>query len=273
MPEVHVQEVCSDRPESYAELEHTLKHNDYDLYVAAGGDGSVSSLLTLYLDHQKSGALAIIPLGTGNNLARSLGIPADPFAAWNSIDRKASSEVSVLTVQTDERRYYCLNLVSVGISSEITNALDESEKEFWRSLAYVRGVLNVTDKLKTYSFTLQLDTEPPKEVDVFNALFCNGPFAGNGFLIQPDATLDDGYIHTVLVEESSIPELSAVLANVATGKGVSGDTVHAKRAYRVHIQSETPLPLSIDGEILSSCSITLEESNHQVTFLGGRSPA
>jgi diacylglycerol kinase (ATP) len=229
-----------------------------ELIVAAGGDGTASEVADGMLT-AAAGArapdLALLPVGTGSDLARSLGIGrdfavlADAIAAGPTRELDAA-QVSYRLEDGTEQRRHVLNIASLGISADIARAVNASPKRLltgkglfaWhtlRELARYRGV-----ELSVRVDGAAVFSGPSALVAVAN----NHSFAG-GMMIAPDARMDDGLLDVVVVRDAPRLTLIRALRLVYDGSHRRLDLCSFHRGSTVEIAaSSRKAGLEIDGE-------------------------
>ncbi|MDV6328308.1 diacylglycerol kinase family protein [Idiomarina sp. Sol25] len=126
------------------------RQND-GLVIVAGGDGTISSALeSVYKSKQ---ILAILPMGTANDLARSLGIPQDVFAAAQAIVDNKRERVNLANVNSN----YFVNIAHIGLGVEVTRELTSEMKEYFGVLAYLGALTSVMKRNKSFRVTIKAD--------------------------------------------------------------------------------------------------------------------
>jgi YegS/Rv2252/BmrU family lipid kinase len=220
-----------------------------EIPVVVSGDGLVGAI---------GGALAgsdtplgIVPSGRGNDLARILGIPAEPEAAVAMLAGGDTRRIDVGEV--NGKRF--LGIVSVGFDSEC-NRLANETKWLRGSLAYVYSSVRTLLGWKAARFTLRVGDESERFSGYFVSVANNRAYGG-GMLIAPDAELDDGEFDVVTIGEVGKLRFLANLPKVFKGTHVERDEVRVFRASRLELSASRPFPVFADGEHLSDLPATL----------------
>ena len=221
-----------DSPDDTRRRTARAKEEGFDLIVAAGGDGTIHAVVNGLAPDFGRARLAVLPLGTGNDLRRSLAIPDDPLAALDLLDAGRERLIDVIRVETPDRSLYAVNTASGGFSGQLREALTEEMKAAWGPLAYLRGAAAVLPDLTDYRTTLELDDGPPERVEALNVIVANGRFAAHGWHVAPRADLEDGLLDVVVVRYGPLFDLTAVAARLLTGDYVDGAHVLLRRARR-----------------------------------------
>jgi len=218
-----------------------------DLIAVAGGDGTIHHAVNGLAPHFPPKLLAILPLGTGNDLCRTLAIPLDPvqaLALWESGRRRA---IDVVRVEGDAAGY-AVNAVAGGFSGRVAADVTAEMKEFWGPLAYLRGAAGPAVEPTSYRLTLRFDGGPAEQLAALNVVVANGRTAAGGVPVAPLADPEDGLLDVVAVPAGGLLDLSVVAARLMAGDYHADEVVLHRRARRVEVESDPPLPVSIDGE-------------------------
>lgn len=230
------------------------------IVMAAGGDGTVHEVVNgLAAAPQPRAILGLVPLGTANDLCRTLGIPADPLAALDLIERGAPTPLDLVRVRAADLDVRCVNICTGGFGAAVTRALDEqSERKVrWGDLAYARQALSMVPQASPYTLTITHDGQRVT-LDAVNIAVANGRYAGGGMAVAPQARVDDGLLDLVICRMSSFFEQIEALARLVLEDLTSASGVVFHRARRVTIESDPPMPFTIDGEPLAETPITFE---------------
>lgn len=226
--------------------------------IAAGGDGTIhevaSGLLGLGLE---TPCMGIVPLGTGNDFARSVGIPLDPLGALQ-VCTASPTLIDVIRLETDGTASICINALNGGFSGELADAITEELKERWGRLSYLRAASESLADLTTYSVTLTLDDSPPEEYQAYNLAIANGPAVGGGFPIAPQALPNDGLADVVLVRPATLARLTTLLPAVLSGSEPDSELFQSWRARKGVITVSPILPFSLDGELEEGSELRFE---------------
>ena len=216
--------------------------------VAAGGDGTVHEVVQGLLSVPDHGtALGVLPLGTGNDLARNLGIPMDIESALEGFDGPEHS-IDVIRVRIDGTSVICLNALNGGISGQVSEAVTDEIKEGWGRLSYLRAAADTLDELHPYRVRIETADGEPEEHAAYNVAIANGPRAGGGIPIAPEADPSDGLADVVLIRPAPIRQLAALLPAVLSGSEPESELFISRRLAAGRITVDPPLPYSLDGE-------------------------
>ena len=221
----------------------------HDLIILGGGDGSVSSVVDFMVD--SDAALGLLPMGTANDFARTLGIPFELDSACETI---ALGRLVDVDLGLAGNNYYA-NVASVGLSTGVTKALSPRLKHAVGALAYPLAAIRAYKEHEPFEATLIFPDSDQKPVVLENLLQVavgNGRFYGGGLVVAPDAALDDTALDVYAVEAARLPDLARVASGLKSGRFIEDEGVHYWRTRRVQLITEPSLPVNIDGELVAS---------------------
>ncbi len=228
----------------------------FDWIVSAGGDGTIHAVVNGLAPDFGGARLAVLPLGTGNDLRRTLAIPDDPLQALELLDGGAVRSIDVFRVETPKRTFYGVNTASGGFGGQLQEALTDAIKTTWGPLAYLRGAAALLPDLTDYRTTLRLDDGPDEQVEAVNVIVANGRYAAHGWKVASCADPEDGLLDVIVVRYGPLFDLTAVAAQLLAGDYLDSGRVTHRRAKRIQIESRPGMWFSIDGELTEEEPIT-----------------
>ena len=164
-----------------------LRHgHKADRIVIGGGDGTISKALPELLALGKP--LAVLPLGTANDFARCLGLPHDKIAAAQIALHGRAHRVDVGLVNGKP----FLNVASVGVAAQVSQAQSQGLKRTWRLLSYAIGLLRVAGRSRPFSVDLTIDGAFAWSGWTYQVGVGNGRYHGGGLTVAEHAAIDDG---------------------------------------------------------------------------------
>jgi diacylglycerol kinase (ATP) len=217
------------------------------LFVA-GGDGTLHEALNGVAAVEGGFdrvTLGLLPLGTGNDFANAINIPADPEAALELIRQAKARKFDV--GRLDDRVF--INVSAGGFVADVSDAVDPSLKTLAGRFAYLIGGAKVL--LQAEPFTCHVNG---REQSCLMFAVCNAPMFGGGRLIAPDAIPDDGALDVCMVGAMSLLEFVGLLRRVANGSHVTDARVTYFVAREVHLLFDRELRVNADGEVFSATS-------------------
>ena len=245
-------EVClSTKVGSEARLARTAIRQGAELIVAAGGDGTLNGVINGIAENAEAVRVGLIPLGTGNDFARSLGVPTEVEAAIEVIRAGEIRAVDLVRVTSDEIRYF-INVSAGGFSGLVNEKLTAEMKKTWGPLAYLRSAAAALPDLRAYQTTLAFDNTESLMLDLYNVVVANGRYVAGGTLIAPEASIDDGLLDVILIQKRPAPELALLAASVALGTHLTSDAIVFRRAAKLTVNSKPGMWFNVDGELVGN---------------------
>lgn len=222
--------------------------------VAVGGDGTANEVMNALV--RTPAALAVVPLGTGNDWVRTVGIPSDPVDAWNvAVDgRVVESDVG----EAVGHRYF-LNVAGVGFDAEVARCIGEASgllAKLGPKPRYVSSVLKTFFGYRGADATLTIDGEERKLDKLFLMAIAVARFYGSGMVIAPDAEIDDGLFDLVWGRDVRMHELPGILSRIYKGTHISHPKVGSCQCKEVSLTSDVPLPFHLDGDVVGTLPVT-----------------
>lgn len=238
-----------------------------EILVAAGGDGTVHEVANGLLEAFPPGSdrrpppLLIVPLGTGNDFARALGLPRQPGALARMLlsPRPRPLDVGRLTCQHQgrPRQLYFVASCSVGFAAEATRRALQMPGWLPARAIYLLGLASALVAWKSHPARLRIDGQPRESSRFFNLNAANTRYYGNGMVAAPRAVPDDQALEVVLMELSLLQVLLALPENYR-GRFERVRGVWQTPARRVEVEADPPLPVQADGEMAGTTPLSCE---------------
>lgn len=238
------------------EAESAAREWTEGLLVVVGGDGTITRVVNGLgrAGFPKDVTLAILPTGTGNDLAATLAIPEDPEGAVSAIRDDRVRNLDVIQVHfKDEKDQFLVNVATGGVGARTTGVADGALKRRWGKMAYLRAALEVARDFEVQEALLTLDGVE-HEVRAVNVAVGNGRYAGGGWPAAPRANPEDGLIDLVIIEDVGLPEMLALTpAALAKSDYLDKDGVFFARAKEIRVDTApSSLEFTVDGEVIGS---------------------
>jgi len=246
--------------------------------VVAGGDGTLSEAVTGLMNTNLAGQveLGLLPLGTGGDFARSLGIPRNPEAAARALARAKPRPVDVGRVsfvgRDGEPANSCfLNSATTGISGLVVDLVERAATKVPGPLAFLVGTLRALAQYRVQPVRIRVDDVLVFEGPLVLASASNGQWFGGGMHLAPEARVDDGWLDVVIIPEMPVTSLLRRLPRLYAGThiGVEGVGFHRGRVVEVEVL-EGAVPIEIDGEPLGRAPLRIEVVPGAVKLLGSQ---
>jgi diacylglycerol kinase (ATP) len=226
------------------------------LVVAAGGDGTVSEVASGLVSAAEGMSLGILPFGTGNDLARSLGLPLDLDRAAEVLHTSPARPMDLVHVHSDRTARMAISSIA-GLGGDVAASLDPELKRMWGSAAYLRAALDNLASAATYRTVITLDDER-LTLDLTNVVVANGRFLGGGIPVAPLAEPDDGLLDVMVLPALSAAGLFGLVPRVLMGRHHRSRHVIHRRSRCVRVEADSPMPVTIDGEPAGSDPVAYE---------------
>jgi diacylglycerol kinase (ATP) len=229
----------------------------FDLIVSAGGDGTLNEVVNGIARGGCNAALGVLPLGTGNDFARTLGVPNGLDPAIDQITAGHIREIDLVRVTSDQVRYF-VNVSSGGFTGVVDEKLTPEMKRTWGPLAYLRSAAAAFSELRGYTTRIAFDDAEAHEIDVYNVVVANGRYVAGGIPIAPEADITDRLLDVVLIPERGAADLAILAAQIVVGKHLSSDAIMFRRAKKISISSRPGMWFNVDGELIGNEPATFE---------------
>ena len=219
-----------------------LRERDHDLVVIGGGDGSLNAAAKGLMETGMP--LAILTLGTANDFARTVGIPADPIEAARQM--VAYETHSIDLGEVNGHLYF--NVASIGFSAELAQQLSADAKKKWGKLGY--GIVAARILMRSELFTAYLEHDGMTEkIKTLQVSVGNGKFYGGGMAVEKDAAIDDGKLDFYSLEVDHWWHLLRLLPSLRRGTQSKWHDVRAFPTTEVIVRTKKPRAVNTDGEL------------------------
>jgi diacylglycerol kinase (ATP) len=240
------------------------------LFVA-GGDGTLNEVVN-GAAHVPGGlarvTFGLLPLGTGNDFARGLGLPEDLSRALDVLARGSVVEVDLGVL--GDRCF--VNVSAGGFIADVSDAASSGLKSVVGRLAYLIGGAEVLLDHQPIRINVRADEREAIDGEVSLFAVCNSRLVGGGRLIAPFAILDDGLLDVCVIRHMSTLDLVRLLTRVASGAHLDDERVSYFRARTVEISSPTPFRVNTDGEVLEGSSCRYSVMPRAARFFADEAP-
>ncbi len=211
----------------------------YDVVTAVGGDGSINEIAKALVNTPT--ALAIIPCGSGNGLARALNIPMKPAHAVEHLNKAEFKAIDSFYVND---RFF-ISLAGCGYDSLVARLYDFYPGRGFKT--YFKAVLSSYLKYKPLEYTIKTDDSTIRRKALL-VTACNSSQFGYGFRIAPEAKMDDGLLDLVIMKKPEWWRVPFVLLSVALGRAHKSCCFEIMRTSHVEISGNESRYVNLDGE-------------------------
>jgi diacylglycerol kinase (ATP) len=241
----------SENAEHVTHLARQAQNEGYNLIVSCGGDGTAHRSLQAMVG--SGSTLAFIPLGSGNDFPRNLGILEDLDFACDLLTKGKVRKIDVIQVNSER---YMAGVGGVGFDSEVNAIANRLTRFVSGKAAYVLPVLYKILVFRPKKISLQLDNET-LEGPVLMVAFGNIKSYGKGMQITPLAVPDDGLFDVCWIDPVKKFRLFRFFPTVFRGEHIEMPEVHSYRSASARVESSVPMDFYGDGEFICKTPFTL----------------
>lgn len=220
------------------------RRHEADLVIVCGGDGTINSAARGVLETGLP--MGIMPMGTANDLARTLGIPDDLLQAADIIIAGHTSRVDLGEVNG----HPFFNVASLGLSVDLARGLTPEAKRRWGKLGYGLAALKVLLRAKPFRAEIISDSGQVS-VKTLQIAVGNGVHYGGGTVIHADATIEDGHLDLYSLELANVWKFGLMLGAFRRGEHGAWDEVRTAKSTEFDIRTREPMPINTDGDIVT----------------------
>jgi len=235
------------------ELAKQAGEQGYDMVIAMGGDGTVHEVMNglMKVSEDKRPILGVVPVGSGNDFGHGIGASTTPTEAIRRAINGEPSTVDLgLMTDGEGRKEYFDNTLGIGFGATVT--IRSHRLPLLRGfLMYLAAVLQ-TIAIDHNPIKMQIETDGEKwEQSVIYLIVCNGPREGGGFLVAPEAKIDDGIFHYAMITNVSRLMMLRIVPEVMKGTHGRFKQVKMGTCKKFSLTADRPLYIHADGEIFS----------------------
>ncbi|MCB5174117.1 MULTISPECIES: lipid kinase [Microvirga] len=222
-----------------------VEHADrVDCVVVGGGDGTINAAAFGVIEANLP--LGILPLGTANDLARTLGIPFDLDDAADVIAAGKTRRIDLGIVNGEP----FFNVASIGLSADLAKRLTRDIKRRFGRLGYALVAMNVLAQARPFRATITSDKEAIR-VRTLQIAVGNGRYYGGGNAVEKDAAIDDQHLDLYSLEFDRAWKMAFMARSFRSGEHGAWREVRAIRAKEFDIRTRRPRSVNADGEIVT----------------------
>lgn len=229
-------------PGHATELARAAANQSIDIVCAIGGDGTVNEVARALLHTNTT--LAIIPLGSGNGLARHLHIPIDPTRALQLINHATPHHIDYGLVNAHPFLCTC----GVGFDALISQKFAEAKTR--GPLTYIEQILRhaLTYNPQTYQIEIESEQGARQTLTALIIACANASQYGNNLYIAPQASVRDGLLDVTVLLPFNILEAPQIARQLLSGTTTPSPAIRTFRCRRLIIRRTAPAPIHYDGE-------------------------
>ena len=228
----------------------------YDRIISVGGDGTHHEVLNGFFDGllpiNPRAAMAILPMGTGSDLARTLHMPRGLNAVPHLVsDRVVAADLGRVTFSLrdgGQHFLYFINTCHIGMGGSVVDCVNRRFKKYGGFLSYFFGVLTTLLTFKNPYLELEIDGVHVDQV-CRDVIIANGQYDGGGMHVAPNAQIDNGLFDVYVIGDTSRLFSLTHVSKVYKGRLLEHpEHVRFFRAARVTARADREVLLNLDGE-------------------------
>jgi len=251
--------------------------NQYRKFIVIGGDGSLNETINAIYTHNnaipENVTIGYLPVGTGNDWAKTMKIPASSYQKALDIIKnnkilKQDIGIVLCNLNGEKVKRYFLNIASVGYSGYIAQKLElsraggKSTNKFTYLLSIAKGLF----KYKASQIKFSFNNTISNHVLYFGAIAI-GKFFGNGMQPAPLAHPADDLFELTIVDEQSPLQVVRKMKNLYSGNINHYRDVHLHKTNEVSIESDNIIPIETDGEFIGETPATFQMSPKKINMI------
>ncbi len=241
---------------------------DFDHIVCAGGDGTLSEVITGLVDTDYSGALGYLPAGSTNDFSRTLMLPTD-------VQEAADTAVNGRGLGCDIggfNHHIFVYVAAFGVFTAVSYETPQEFKNIFGHMAYILEGIRSLAEITPYHLRIQWDGGELEDDFIYGAVSNSVSVGGFRGLMSDKVILDDGLFEVMLVRKpTSLAGLNDIIAALVTNQ--PDDSVLAFQTSRLSIQSASEVPWTLDGENGGKhCVVEIRNLQQRITMMTPRSP-
>jgi diacylglycerol kinase (ATP) len=243
--------------ESAGDLEHLARRSaeeGVDIVAVLGGDGSVGAAANGLVGSRT--ALCVLPAGTGDDFARSIG-PAKLEAAVRLLAAPVIRAVDLVKVTAGAQERHYVNVAGAGFDSEVNETANAMTVKLGGTGTYVAAVLKTLRRFAPAHYEIEVDGEAIS-TDAMLVVVGNGRSYGGGMKVVPDAKIDDGAADVCIVHALSTWAFLRAFPRVFRGTHVDHPKVSMRRGRRITVEANRRIQVYADGERVGSLPAIFE---------------
>lgn len=231
-------------PDRFSDVVRRYQHQ-VDCVIVGGGDGSVNAAIGGLLETQLP--VGVLPLGTANNLARTLGIPTNLTDACETIAR---GQVQAIDLGWVNGQYF-FNVAGIGLSASINRQVAKHLKRRLGVIAYAMTALKLILKQRRLRAEIHCNGEV-LNVKTYQITVCNGRYYGSGLTVAADAAIDDQRLDLCSMEIQHWWQIFWLLPALTRGHYAEGRGIRILHSREFAIYTRHSTPIDTDGEIMTA---------------------
>lgn len=235
------------RPDGPSDMIEAIRdaRDRVDAVVVAGGDGTMNAAAPAIIETHLP--LGVLPAGTANDLARTLGLPVDLAAAADVIAAGGVTPIDLGEVNG----HPFFNVASLGLSAELARRLSGEDKRRFGRLSYALAALRTLVAARPFHAEITEEGGAHVRVKTLQIAVGNGRYYGGGMAVTDDALIDDGHLDLYSLEMKAVWKLALMLPSFRAGRHGLWREVRTARGTRFRVRTRKHRPVNTDGELVT----------------------
>ena len=259
--------LLTDRPSGATDMARKLAESGEDIRVyACGGDGTIGEVAN-GLAGFPNAAMTCIPVGTGNDFLKNFGKAAPLFHDAENLWDGDQTAIDLI----DCNGRLCVTIACNGIDARVAESVHRYSKTPALSGkgSYIASIIvNFLGSAIARKWTVQLDDDTPTEGEYALVSLCNGRYYGGGFFPVPEARMDDGILHAVVIRKVTRLEFLKLIGGYSKGKhkDLPDRLIRVMPAKTIRITADEDIATCLDGECSFSREVVMRMSDKKVNI-------
>ena len=261
--------MLTDRPGGATDMARKVAESGEEVRLyACGGDGTIHEVANGIAGFDNA-AMSCIPIGTGNDFLKNFGPDAEKFRDAENLWDGDAFPLDLIDCNDE----LCLTIACCGIDARVAEDVHRYGKSplLGGMGSYIASVaVNFIGSAINRRWTVSIDGEAPQTGEYALASLCSGRYYGGGFLPVPEARMDDGVLHAVVVKKVTRAEFLRLIGPYSKGQHarLPSRLIQVRPAAELRITAEEDITYCLDGECRHAREVRLSLSEKQVNFFG-----
>lgn len=244
----------TEHPGHASELAQTAAQAGYERVISMGGDGTLHEILNglMRVERDMRPALAIVPVGSGNDFIRGVSVKLSPARALEHAFENGGEkpiDIGYMRLNDQPARYWG-NVLGIGFDAAVTQQSKRMNRLGGKLMYFVAAVRTIIENYNAMAFEMEIDGVKLLQRSQMLTVG-NGPREGGGFITTPEAKVDDGLLDYVMFDPVSRPVMVRLIPEVMQGRHARARQVHMGTFKVMRLSADRPLLMHTDGELIA----------------------
>jgi YegS/Rv2252/BmrU family lipid kinase len=268
--------------EDATRLTNRAIQDGFETIITVGGDGTINEVVNGFFENghmlNLDAKLGFIPMGTGADWVRSIGVPNRLDAAAELILRGQVRKCDVGILRcgafdgTPRARYF-MNIADAGFGGQLAGRVNQSTKLFGSSVSYLLGLLKTLAIYRNRRVRIHVDADFSEDRIVNSVIVANGQYFGGGMWIAPNARTNDGLFDLVIIGDISRREAIANINRLYKGTLAQHPKVTTLTGRKVRLEAESEVLIEADGDVPGKLPATFAVLPGALQIIAGDTPS